>query len=145
MFLAKVLPNLWQRHLEKTLLLPALVSNAPVSACYQITYLYYLHSGARIIRTKIRENFVRIKQNVRIIHTKKSVGKHTVVWITIVRIKQNMRIIRALLYYSFLVCQNVKWTKVIFVSSEFVRINLSTVSFKIWIVKNQFIFINCFY
>ena len=78
-FLAKVLPNLWQRHLEKTLLLPALVSNAPVSACYQITYLYYLHSGARIIRTKIRENFVRIKQNVRIIHTKKSVGKHTVV------------------------------------------------------------------
>ena len=38
----------------------------------------------KIIRTKIR---LRIKQNVKIIHTLKSMGKHTKV-----RIKQNVRI-----------------------------------------------------
>ena len=39
-------------------------------------------TGARIIRTKIRENFVQIKQNVRIIQMSKSVesmGKYTFV------------------------------------------------------------------
>ena len=51
-----------------------------------------LYSGARIIRTKMHGNFVPIKQNVWIVHTSKSMGKHTIVWITIVRIKQNVRI-----------------------------------------------------
>ena len=40
------------------------------------------YSRALIIRTKIRENFVRIKQNVSIIHASKSMesmGKHAVV------------------------------------------------------------------
>ena len=44
------------------------------------------------MHTKIRENFVQIKQNVGIIHTSKSmesVGEQTVVWI-----KQNVRIIQ---------------------------------------------------
>ena len=50
-------------------------------------------SGAWIIRTKVHENFVRITQNVRIIHTPKSMGKYTIVWITIVWIKQNVQII----------------------------------------------------
>ena len=40
-----------------------------------------------------RENSVWIKQNVRIIRTPKSVGKHTIVRIMIMRIKQNVRII----------------------------------------------------
>ena len=55
------------------------------------------YSGARTIHTKIREKVVRIKQNVRIIHTSKSLesmGKLTIVRITIVKIKQNVRIIK---------------------------------------------------
>ena len=55
---------------------------------------------------KLRENFVRIKQNVQIIHTSKSmetIGKHTIVQITIVWIIHDVRIsegqiIRAILY-----------------------------------------------
>ena len=65
-----------------------------------------MYSGARIIRTKIREHFVRIKRNVRIIHVSKSMesaGKHTILRLMIVRIILDVRIskgqiIRALLY-----------------------------------------------
>ena len=64
------------------------------------------YRGARIIYTKIRENFVRIKQNVRIINTSKLmelIGKHTAVQITMVQIIwdvgiSEVQIIRAILY-----------------------------------------------
>ena len=49
--------------------------------CISCVYLHvqvYVYSGARIIRTKTREHFVRIKQIVRIIQTLKSMGKHTI-------------------------------------------------------------------
>ena len=55
------------------------------------------YSGVWTLRTKMFETFVRIKQNVRIIHTSKlmeSMGKHTIVQVMIVRIKQNVRIIQ---------------------------------------------------
>ena len=63
------------------------------------------YSRSRIIRTKVRENCVRIKQNVRIIHTSKSREKHTIMRITIVRIIRDVRIsegqiIRAIPYIT---------------------------------------------
>ena len=50
------------------------------------------YSEARIIRTKIRENFVPIKQNVWIIHASESMGKDTIVWIVIVPINWDVLI-----------------------------------------------------
>ena len=58
--------------------------------------MHLKYSGALIIRTKIRENCVQIKQNVRIIQTSKSMGKHTIVQLMIVRISED-QIIRAIL------------------------------------------------
>ena len=54
--------------------------------CHNFT-LAHNHSEAKIILTKIRENFVLNEQNERIIHTSKPMGKHT-----IVRIIQDVRI-----------------------------------------------------
>ena len=59
-----------------------------------------------------------IKQNVRIIHISKSLesmGKHTIVQITIMQIKQNVRIIQGhiiwvLLYQAFVIYYATRYT-----------------------------------
>ena len=64
-----------------------------------------MYIGARIVRPKIRENFVRIKQNMCVIHTSKSlgsVGKHTIVQITIVQIIRNERISEGQIIWAIL-------------------------------------------
>ena len=74
----------------------------------------FMCSGARIIPTKIRENFEQIKQNVQIIHTSKSmepIGKHIIVRLTIVQIIRDVRIIkdqiiRTILYSSIHLKEN---------------------------------------
>ena len=71
----------------------------------KIHHWEHMHIGAQIIRTKIRENFVPVMNNMWIIRISKSVesmGKHTIVRITIVQIKQNVRIIRGQIIWVLL-------------------------------------------